>query len=515
MGGKAAILLVLGFSMIFLVVGHNYNNITSRSLDNYFRYYNETNAQNIAVSGANMALAEIFFESSWDDGYDKIPFNGGELSVHVTNPLGDGSDTPPPEGKVAVCHIPPGNPENAHTIWISQNAVQAHLNHGDYLGPCNYEENVARSNITIISEGKVEIFEEEIVKSVVIVLSPSSFSRFAYFQGSPSNNIWWTENDSVWGPMHIQGNLQVHEHPYFAGKVTSSGNIKRYNNNKHKEHVQIGTEWKYIKVKNGYYDWRLGWVDPVYDWVEVPVYKDVWVYEHDPVFKGGYESGENMEMQDTGVDDVKEAAAEDGHIFSGEDTVIVTFIKDSINYKFSVHDLEGTTVAGSELTSNGVIFVESGTLRLSGTVRGKYTIGVNGEKNYWTNKGNVYIDNDIVYENDPRGNPQSPDVLGIVAKNDVLITNNAANNNGVNIHASIYSEEGGFGAEDYDSRPPSGEINLLGGIIQYERLAVGTFSGSTTNHGFDKNYRYDDRLMIISPPYFPGTGTYEIVSWFE
>ena len=38
--------------------------------------------------------------------------------------------------KVKICHIPPGNPDNAHTIVVSQNAVPAHLAHGDTLGPC-------------------------------------------------------------------------------------------------------------------------------------------------------------------------------------------------------------------------------------------------------------------------------------------------------------------------------------------------------------------------------------------
>lgn len=39
--------------------------------------------------------------------------------------------------KVLICHIPPGNPENRHTICVSINAVPAHLAHGDYLGPCD------------------------------------------------------------------------------------------------------------------------------------------------------------------------------------------------------------------------------------------------------------------------------------------------------------------------------------------------------------------------------------------
>jgi len=41
--------------------------------------------------------------------------------------------------KVDVCHIPPGNPENAHTITISENAVSAHLDHGDHVGACDLE----------------------------------------------------------------------------------------------------------------------------------------------------------------------------------------------------------------------------------------------------------------------------------------------------------------------------------------------------------------------------------------
>jgi hypothetical protein len=38
--------------------------------------------------------------------------------------------------KVTICHIPPGNPDNAHTISVDDNAVPAHLAHGDTLGEC-------------------------------------------------------------------------------------------------------------------------------------------------------------------------------------------------------------------------------------------------------------------------------------------------------------------------------------------------------------------------------------------
>ena len=42
--------------------------------------------------------------------------------------------------KVLICHIPPGNPDHPITISVSQNAVPAHLAHGDTEGPCPDED---------------------------------------------------------------------------------------------------------------------------------------------------------------------------------------------------------------------------------------------------------------------------------------------------------------------------------------------------------------------------------------
>ena len=40
------------------------------------------------------------------------------------------------EHKEVICHIPPGNPENAHTIEVDEHAVKAHLDHGDTPETC-------------------------------------------------------------------------------------------------------------------------------------------------------------------------------------------------------------------------------------------------------------------------------------------------------------------------------------------------------------------------------------------
>lgn len=38
--------------------------------------------------------------------------------------------------KTTICHVPPGNPANAHTLCVGTPSVEAHLAHGDYLGVC-------------------------------------------------------------------------------------------------------------------------------------------------------------------------------------------------------------------------------------------------------------------------------------------------------------------------------------------------------------------------------------------
>jgi len=37
---------------------------------------------------------------------------------------------------ICICHVPKGNPDDAHTICVGYPAICAHLKHGDKLGPC-------------------------------------------------------------------------------------------------------------------------------------------------------------------------------------------------------------------------------------------------------------------------------------------------------------------------------------------------------------------------------------------
>jgi hypothetical protein len=52
---------------------------------------------------------------------------------------GEGETEDDGEVKVLVCHVPPGNPENPHTIEVGESALPAHLAHGDTEGACAEE----------------------------------------------------------------------------------------------------------------------------------------------------------------------------------------------------------------------------------------------------------------------------------------------------------------------------------------------------------------------------------------
>ena len=40
------------------------------------------------------------------------------------------------EEKIALCHYPPGNPNNPQNIVVGEAALKAHLRHGDLIGAC-------------------------------------------------------------------------------------------------------------------------------------------------------------------------------------------------------------------------------------------------------------------------------------------------------------------------------------------------------------------------------------------
>ncbi|MBK8944852.1 MAG: hypothetical protein IPM32_06205 [Ignavibacteriae bacterium] len=406
MGGKAALLLILGFSTIMLMFGLNMNRVSTNAVDNSSNYFENEMAKEISRSGINLAASNLSRNHSWQpsDNYDYL----GEDNLKITVNESGGIKT-----VTAV---------------------------GSYKG---------------------------ISKLIEVKISLASFSEYAYFSNI-EGDIWWTATDSVWGPFHTNDKIQVQGHPYFNGPITSHGGAIKY------------------------------YTDKATD---------------EPTIQGTYLPGTTINIPTDGITNLSQSAASSGYVFSGHSQVFLQFDGDSIKYKYNSGD-PYVTVLGTDLAPNGVIYVENGNLRIEGTVKGNWSVGSNQ---------NVYLDNDVVYNDVPDykdKNDASNDLLGIVSKNDVIITDNAANSSNINVHAAIYCETGGFTAENYKTRSLSGTIHLIGGITQYERKGVGTFIADKTKKipksGFPvKDYKYDNRLLKKVPPYFPSTNTFKILSWLE
>ena len=116
---------------------------------------------------------------------------------------------------------------------------------------------------------------------------------------------------------------------------------------------------------------------------------------------------------------------------------------------------------------------------------------------------------------DPRTDPEADDLLGLVAKHEVIVADNPANRDNCIIHATIMALDLSFWVENYNQGGPRGYLEILGGIIQQRRGPVGTMRNGMIGTGYQKNYGYDHRFRAMAPPFYPVFSKNTIVSWYE
>lgn len=390
--GRSSLYMVIGFNVVFGIMGFNISRVSNGAYENYIQNYSSTMAHNIAASAANVGCNQIFVNKAWRAGYSDVPFSGGMFDVQVTElPLGQ---------------------------------------------------------LRIVAEGRHEGEEA----TIVVLLGRSSFSKFAYYSVVEGGDRWVT-GDTVWGPFHSESKLTVSGNPVFYGKVS----------------VRIGLFKSPASSK--------------------------------PKFYGGFESGVSIDIPNDLLDLVPVAQA-GGYYIEGKDLYLEFHSNGTVSYRNAPAGAS-TTMAISAFAPNGVILTNKGNIHVKGTLNGKVSIAALGSSGL--GYGNVYVDDDIVYAGNPR-QPGCDDLLGIVCDNNVIVADNAANNAGVNVNASIFCRTGALTAENYNTRKVSGSLNLIGATQQYQRGDTGPFL---------RKYRYDERLMLLEPPYYPRTGNYEILSWYE
>jgi hypothetical protein len=302
-------------------------------------------------------------------------------------------------------------------------------------------------------------------------LQVDNYARYLWFTDREvfgGSNVWFWTQDHLNGPTHTNGHFNIFGNPVFEQEARSVDDYIRFYNNGNNINLSQST-------------------NPPYDI---------------PDFQDGITFGAEQTTMPSQALSLRSAASSGGLWLRGNSTVVL-----NNNGTMNVtNSIRGWVNYNMPLPANGALFVNDGNLIVSGTLNGRMTVGSSRD---------IIIPSNIVYADDPRTNPDSDDVLGVISEGDVVMDDSGPTN--LEIDACIMALSTSFMLENWWVGPPKGTLSVYGGIIQDERGPVGTFNGQTGQKlsGYSKNYSYDPRLLGTPPPFMPTTGDYVTLSWQE
>lgn len=201
-------------------------------------------------------------------------------------------------------------------------------------------------------------------------------------------------------------------------------------------------------------------------------------------------------------------------IQSNPNQIELRYVRNSTNQ----NKLDTTEYETVPYPQNGIIFVEDNAY-ISGVVNARLTIAVATLPDPKTKKDQkgVTIVNDIIYHNNIK---DGSIVLGIIAQNNIEIAKYVDKN--LDLYGALLSQNGGVGFDynAFNANLDLGILNTYGGIAS-DVGTCGGFGMSGYNKkgdiiGFSqRNYYYDQNLLLNPPPLYPTTGSYTIISWRE
>jgi Tfp pilus assembly protein PilX len=307
-------------------------------------------------------------------------------------------------------------------------------------------------------------------KCLQVKVGQQNFSRYAYFSDLEKDpvggqTIWFVTKDEFFGPVHTNDQMHIYGSPTFHDEASSNAaSIDYYNGG------------------------------PPSD---------------NPKFLGGLTLNASRIPLPTNTSMILAKANESGGLKLTGNPVYIKFLVDAGGNRSLSVSINGGAFNTMAYPSNGVIYVQ-GYAQIEGKVKGQVTVGSNGD---------IRIMDNIVYNTDPRTDPTSTDLLGIVSDRNVIMWDTSANKDTADetVMAAIMALNTSWTVENYDSGSPRGKLIVYGGIIQRQRGPVGTFYSSNGQiaSGYEKAYSYDPRLMDNPPPAFPTTGQVEKVAWTE
>jgi len=309
-----------------------------------------------------------------------------------------------------------------------------------------------------------------LTKCLQVKVGQQNFSRYAYFsdlEKSPSGyTIWFVTRDVFYGPVHTNDQMHIYGSPTFYEEVSSAASS--------------------IDYYHG---------GPPQD---------------NPQFHKGLTLNASSIPLPVNTNMLLNKANEPGGLKLTGNPVYIKFMVDASENAFLRVTINGSTQDLS-YPSNGVIYV-SGKVQIEGVVKGQITLGCDGD---------IEIMDNVTYYTDPRIDPTSTDLLGLVSEKNVYMDGSTygANYDSADetVMAAIMALNTSWTVENYNQGTPRGKLIVYGGIIQKQRGPVGTFNSYTGQiaTGYEKDYSFDPRLLDNPPPAFPTTGQIEKIAWTE
>lgn len=319
-------------------------------------------------------------------------------------------------------------------------------------------------SVTLVPDGAFATYRLDstgafrgMTRTISLTVRQVSYARYAYLSNDEDMMfwygdvpIWFVTGDTITGPLHSNDQLNISGNPVFMGPVTTTASSINYyhggpptDNPDFRKSLTLGAPF-----------------------VSLPSSSDILT----PIMNAAQQSS-GLYLTGSAVITLR-----------SDGTMDVT---NAAKGWSSPHNIP--------LPQNGAVYVDNGQVSISGVLNGQLTVG--------TNKS-IYVVNNLLYHDDPRTNPMSSDMIGLVAQNNVYVDETAPYN--MEIDGSMVALNTSFGVESYNVGL-KGTLIVYGAITQYRRGPIGTFNSVTGAKvsGYTKNYIYDDRMGSAAPLYYP------------
>jgi hypothetical protein len=185
MSGKATLILVMGFTLIFLVYGRNFTQMATDTTKNFASYYYGIKCKNASSVGINILNNRLFFRAGAVDTVFTLNYDGV-------------------------------------TVLDSLKTIDAYL---------NIKKIVSIASISLPHSLFAPQEEYLFTSTTKVIVKPSLFSKYGYFSDNEGSGINWSGRDSILGPFHTNGNLSFSGNSVFTDLVTYGSNISLNGNN--------------------------------------------------------------------------------------------------------------------------------------------------------------------------------------------------------------------------------------------------------------------------------------------